>query len=423
MEGWRSILGLTTRRRRVRTVDSMSSDTDLYPPDLEVVTPEARDARNRAMVGTFLVVMGTGILLERTFSNDLDVFWLAVGLSLLVGWAQAPRFLMFAVGSIMTGFAAGGFLASFVSMPFESTFEYLLAAAGFLAVYVRYPMRAKWALIPAGITAVIAVAATGVELIGFIPAAITGMMLPLLLIAGGALLLMRHALPPRLVRVGLIVLAVAFVASAASSVDRWDLGDDHDFGPPVLFGSHEFNERIGDLGDRTLVVETESGHIEVVTGTTDEVLVTAIASRNPRPGGGIEIDESDDDEVRVLFRRDVPASWKLTVPAGADLDLTTESGLVNLVHDGGDVNVETDSGMVQATLRDDGGSLAITTDSGVVQINGTGQLSPSIAATSDDGRILVDGTIHSEEYNRSGPGTDIAIDTDSGQIIVVGLAA
>ena len=422
MEGWRSTLGRTTRRRRARTVASMSSDTDLYPPDLEVVTPEARDARNRAMVGTFLVVMGTGILLERTFSNDLDVFWLAIGLSLLVGWAQAPRFLMFAVGSIMTGFAAGGFLDSLVSLPFQGSFETLLASAGFLAVYVRYPLRARWALVPAGICAVVAVAEAGVEFIGFIPAAITGMMLPLLLIAGGALLLMRHALPPRIVRVGLIVIAVAFVASAASSVDRWDLGDGHDFGPPVLFGSHQFTERIGDLGNRTLVVETESGHIEVVTGTTDEVFVTAIASRNPRPGGGIEIDESD-DEVQLLFRRDIAASWKLTVPPGTDLDLTTESGLVNLVHDGGDVNVDTDSGMVQATLRDDGGSLAIATESGLVQINGSGQLSPSIAATSDDGNILVDGTTHSEEYNRTGPGTDIAIETDSGQIIVVGLAA
>lgn len=426
MEGWRSTLGLTTRRRRVRTVDSMSMDTDLYPPDLEVVTPEARDARNRAMVGTFLVVMGTGILLERTFSNNLDVFWLAVGLSLLVGWAQAPRFLMFAVGSIMTGFAAGGFLASFVSMPFESTFVNLLAAAGFLAVYVRYPLRAKWALIPAGIAAVVAVAATGVELIGFIPAAITGMMLPLLLIAGGALLLMRHALPPRMVRVGLIVIAIAFVASAASSVDKWDIGDpDHDFGPPMLFGAGEYKETIRDLGDRTLVIETDNEPIDVVTSISDDVRITASPSRNPRPGGGIEVDESDDDEVRVLFRHDVPTSWRLVVPEGANLEITSGSGPVKVAHTGGDVDIETSSGPVLATLTDDDdrGSLSISTDSGPIQVSGDDDVEPSVEVSSEVGLIVVDGETHSDEYERTGPGTEIDIETDSGPITISDIAA
>jgi len=388
-----------------------------------VVTPEDRDARNRAMIGTFLVVLGTGIMLERTFSNDLDVFWLAVGLSLIAGWLQAPRFLMFAVGSIITGFAAGGFLRSLVSIPFEQTISNLFAAAGFFAVYVRYPMRAKWALIPAAISAIVAVAVAGVEFIGFIPAAITGLMLPLLLIAGGALLLMRNALPPRIVKIGLAVIAVAFVASAASSVDRWDAGPDIDFGPPRMFGTQEFNEVIADLDDRTLVVETGSEPIDITTSSVaDEVRVTALASRRGPSPGGIEVDE-DDDTVRLLFRHDIPASWRIVVPEGTDLDLSTDRGLVTVEHTGGDVTVETDDGAVIADLRTDEGSLAVTTERGMIQVKGDGQVRPSIDAESDDGTIIVDGRPQEESYEREGSGADLTLDSEDGQIIVVGLAA
>src|SRR5688572_23420950 len=145
----------------------MMNEPDLYPPDIDVVTPEIRRSRNRAMVGTFFVTIGSGLMLERMFNENLDYFLLAVGFALIAGWLQAPRFVMFAVGAITSGFAVGALFESAVSLPFETTISTLCAAAGFFAVYVRYPQAGKWAVIPAAITACVAVLATGVELIGF----------------------------------------------------------------------------------------------------------------------------------------------------------------------------------------------------------------------------------------------------------------
>lgn len=392
----------------------MTNEPDLYPPDIEVITPAARDARNRAMIGTFLVTMGIGLMLERTFSNDLDTFWLAVGLSLIVGWTRAPRFLMFAVGSIMTGFGAASFVESMFSIPFDETIANLIIAAGFGAVYVRYPHRARWALVPAGVCVLIAVAAAGIAFIGLIPSAITTLMLPLLLVAGGVLLLTRNALPPRIVRIGLVAIAITFVASVMSTAGDWDGPRPH-VGFPGPLSLSEFTTAVPDLNGRTLSVETGSGAIEVITGDSSIVEVTARA-RHLR-GPGISVDTRDDDEVKVSVDRD-DVSWVVRAPEGTDLKLVTESGLVKATVDGGDVAIETESGPVIATLRGLEGTLDASTDSGPLQLNARSK-ALTIDADSDSGPVVVDGTPYADHsYENENGGPTVKLDTDSGPIIV-----
>ncbi|HEX7166149.1 MAG TPA: hypothetical protein VF230_04115 [Acidimicrobiales bacterium] len=350
-------------------------ESDLYPPDVEHLTPEMRQQRLRTIAGVALVGIGCGLILERTLDADLDYFWLCIGIGLVVGWARVPRFAMFAVGAIMTGFAAGDFVASLIHVPFETPINLLLDAVGFVAVYVRYPRQARWALVPAAIFAALTVASIGVELIGFIPGSVTGLLLPLLLIAGGGLLLARHSLPRPLVCGGLAIIAVVFIASAASSLDGWD-------GPELSIGSRELTEDIDgeDLDGRILVLDVPRGSIKVdVIGESEDAEVTARVRGHHKRDGDIEVEVDDDDEgdeVRVGLdedfegfmrnRRDV--DWVLRVPKGTELELRSDTAPITLDVDGIDVRVEAEVGRVDARIRDEG-SLGVTATTAEVTLD------------------------------------------------------
>jgi hypothetical protein len=422
--------GLTTGAGFVRTVPGMTPEADLYPPDVDVVTKDMKQARDRAAIGTFLVTLGTGLMLERALDNELDFFWLAIGLALIAAWTQAPRFLAFAIGAGITGSAVGGFFESLVSTPFESTISFLCAAAGFFAIYARYPYRAKWALIPAGVLAALAVASTGVELIGFIPAALTSMMLPLLLIAGGALLLFRNSVPKRVVKVGLVVIAIAFLGSAASTIDKWESNDPFDFEFHGL-GVHEYTEPLPDLDGRQLIVETESGSVELVTTADISNGVATARSRLGGPRGRLDIDEGD-DTVRVSLRGndgrpfrsngDATASWVLAIPADTFVRVSSEHGLVKGVINGGAVDVNTTNGAVQLVVGEMTDKVDVTSVNGGVQINGLATL--GLDLHSENGLVLVDGIRDEDgDFEQTNDGPDVTVSTTNGAITVVGVAA
>ncbi|HVM09717.1 MAG TPA: hypothetical protein VM345_14710 [Acidimicrobiales bacterium] len=398
----------------------MRTEQDLYPPDLEVVTPEARSARDRAMFGTFLVAIGTGLMLERTFNNDLDVFMLAVGLSLIVGWLQAPRFGMFAVGSIVTGFGAASFFSSLVSIPFEATIGNLFAAVGFAAVYVRYPHRAKWALIPAGISLLVAVASAGVSIIGLIPSAVTSLLLPLLLIGAGGLLLMRHALPPRIVKGGLVAIAVLFLASAMSSVGDWD-------GPNIRAGSgaaaHDFTAPLPDLDGRLLVLQAGDAAVLISTVDDDDDASVTATTRG-LPGGAIVVDDGS-EIVRVSLTGPHPlatgaTSWELHVPEDANLRVTTTSGPIRSKFSGGDVTLRSASGPIVVEVEDDDGSLELFSASGPIHVDAGGE-SPKVVASSTSGQVIVDGRPRGTAAQLDGSGPAITVTSTSGPVVVTNL--
>ena len=400
----------------------MRNEPDLYPPDIEVVTPDIRRSRNRAMAGTFLVTIGSGLMLERMFTEHLDYFWLAVGFALIAGWLQAPRFLMFAVGSIMTGFAFGSLVQSAIATPFESTIGLLCAATGFFAVYVRYPRAGKWAVVPAAITACFAVLATGVELIGFIPAALTSLGLPVLLIAGGALLLFRNALPSKVVKIGLILVVVSFITSAGSGIDKWDNGPEVGFTPP--FGLKSVEAPLPAIEGRTVVLDADNADVLLTTSDSPFGRVTVRVQGRDAP---IHFDTSDEEiDIELVGQHELfgpnsgrPQSWVLELPRGTDATVVTDRGAVRVEVEGGDVEIETDRGAVMATIPTgvETGTLTIETDRGSVQLD-SDHPSLDLRVDSEDGDVRVDGESVDVPYSNDGAGPTVDIETNEGSVIV-----
>lgn len=292
---------------------ALDGEPDLYPPDVDELTPELREQRKRAIIGTFLLAFGCGLLLERIVGYDLDFFFLSFGIAVLVGWLQVPRYQAFALGSIITGFGLNEFVESALAVRFESALGWLFLAAGFFAVYVRYPTRARWAIAPAVVMGLVAVADFGVGLIGLIPGSIG--LVPLALISAGAVLLFRERLPKRAVKVMLIVAAVLCVSSLSSSVDEIG-GRFGDIGTQEIVFAHRLK------AERSLALSLGSGDVEVVTDPdVQHAQITADVDRDrPRPSIKSLEDLPPDTDVAVR------------VPPGTDLDIRTTDGNVKIIY-------------------------------------------------------------------------------------------
>jgi hypothetical protein len=318
---------------------ALDGEPDLYPPDIEDLTPELREQRKRAIIGTFLLSFGCGLLLERLVRHDLDYFFLSVGIALVVGWLQVPRYQMFAPGAILTGFGLDELLESAVNVRFEATIGALFIAAGFFAVYVRYPSRAKWARVVAAIVGVLAVAGFGVELIGLIPGSIG--LVPLALISAGAVLLFRDRLPNRVVVIALVVATVLCVSSLSSSVGDVESASS-------VFQDHEvvFPSPLGP--DGTLHVTTTSGDVTVGVDSTRTVPLVAAKFHRDRPldaaGGGPSLADIPGD-----------ADLDIRVPPGTSLDVTTASGSVDIAYPESDLT----SGDTEIELASMGGDVDV----------------------------------------------------------------
>lgn len=392
-------------------------DSDLYPPDLEIVTPEASNARNRAAVGTFLVTIGTGLVLERIVGRDLDLFLLGVGFALIAAWLQAPRFWLFAAGAIVSGIAIGDFLESLVSLPFETTLGSLCSAAGFFAVFVRYPQRAKWAVIPAVVILAFGALAGAIEVIGLVPAMLGSLGVPTLLILGGGVLLVRNTLPAPVVKGGLVVIGILLLTSMVSTVDSWDgsrIGDDRD--PRAVDPSGDRPPydvtapvaELPDLNGRTLVVETASGSIDLSTVSVGrgEVRTT---DGPVDPTSSIEVQETSDT---------VTVAWR-SGAAGAQ-ELPDALGWVVEVPEGSRVVARTDDGAIFGDLED--GTFLLESSEGPIDV--TVDDDATVVAESDESPVTVDGREEGTQF-RTGSAADdasvVTIKTDEGPISITGL--
>lgn len=389
-------------------------EQDLYPPDAEDLTPEAREHRKRVAVGTALVVWGAGLLVERALGVDLETLWLGLGLAAIAGWTQVRQYNWFVAGSVVTGIGAG----SLLSAPFENGFGAAIAnlciGAGFAAVYVRYPRRSSWALGFAGVFALIAVGAFGIGLIGLVPASLGRFLLPLLLIGGGVLLLLRHSLPPKTVKLGLAALAVSFVVVGATSVP--DIDHDPisiDPGPTLPV------QPLALAPGQTLVMDGGgSGDIEFVVGHVPSIEVrgrrdTALLRR-------------EGDRVIVgrggLFGNDASVDYVVTLSAGAAVDVVRGSGSVTGTLRGVRGDIRTSSGDVDLELIDGGdegpaddGPLDIVTASGSVRIESPMLLDLDLGS---EGDVVVNRQNTNGRY-RSPAGTTgvmVEVDTGSGDI-------
>jgi hypothetical protein len=399
-------------------------EQDLYPPDAEELTPEGRQHRNRVAIGTLLVVWGTSLLVQRALGVDLDTFFLGVGLAAVAGWTQHRRYLWFVVGAVGTGLG----LASLVSgphVPFSGTFANLFLAAGFAAVYVRYPRRSVWALPIAAICALVAVGSFGVSLIGLVPSWLGRLLLPLLLIGGGSLLLVRHSLPPKVVKLGLAGLALTFVLVGATSVPDLDHRPNPlPLMPPTTGVGYTFDAAPG----QTVVVRSESGDVRF-RRSTDGVGRVESSGRVRR--GGPAPFRTDGDQIVIggghsMFGSSGSTDYVVWLPDGVAVDVDTSSGDVTGELAAGDTEIHTESGDVDVRIvgggdegTDDDGPYDIETESGSVTISSDRPLELDLSA---DGRVAVNGEDHDRDEGYRSPrdvtGIEVDVDTESGDIDV-----
>lgn len=388
-------------------------EQDLYPPDVEDLTPEVREHRKRVAIGTALVVWGAGLLVERALGVDLETFWLGLGLAAIAGWTQVPQFNWFVAGSIMSGIGVGSLLSGPLDNGFGAAVSNLCIGAGFAAIYVRYPRRSSWAIAVAGVFALIAVGAFGIGLIGLVPASLGRFLLPLLLIGGGVLLLLRHSLPPKAVKLGLAVLAVSFVVVGATSVPDIDDPISIDPGPTLPV------QPLGLAPGQTLVMDGGgSGDIEFVAGD-----IPSIEVRGRRD---TVLLRNEGDRVIVgrtgMFGNDSSVDYVVTLPPGVIVDVVRESGKVTGRLAGVRGNIRTSSGDVMLELVDGGaegpvddGPIDIVTGSGNVKIESRMLLDLSLASEDD---VIVNQANENGRYRSPAGviGVEVDIDSQSGDI-------
>lgn len=409
----------------------MRSDTeglDLYPPDADDldVTDDERKSRMRTVVGATLLVWGMSMLVHVALGVDLDTFALGLGVGALAGWTQVRRYSWFVVGSILTGLGVAEVSEAVTNGAFGASVRSLLIAAGFAAIYVRYPRRSRWALVPAGIMALLATAAFGAGLIGLLPALFGRSLLPLLLVSGGALLLFRNSFSPKTVKVGLAVLATAFVLVGMTSVsdgDRVELeGQAVEISPVPSRGAAL---ELPSLEGRTLVLDGTSGSVEFRTSDT---------ARIEEVGGRVFesplVVEEDDDEVRIDFtdlgpdRQDEP-DVIVYLPEGVEVDVRRESGSITGTLAGAKGSLRTESGDIDLEVEDGGGEgraddgpYEFDTDSGSITIDS--DLVAELDLDTDSGAVEVNGVSYDERYRSDddlrGVGIEVDADSDSGDI-------
>ncbi|HUP84032.1 MAG TPA: hypothetical protein VM143_00060 [Acidimicrobiales bacterium] len=398
-------------------------ESDLYPPDAEdhEVTDEAKEHRKRAAVGGALLVWGMSLLVQRALRVNLDTFLLGIGVGALAGWSQVRRYSWFVVGAICAGIGAADVSETFLGGAFSATVSSLLIALGFAAIYVRYPRRSMWALVPAGIMSLIGAGAFGVGLIGLLPGMLGRFLLPLLLVGGGALLLFRHSLPPKTVKIGLAAVVATFVlvgANTVPDVDHRSLAFD---GPPVLSSPPEppstpFVIRPG----QTLVLDG-GGSGDVELRRSPDALGHLSVEDGRRPAAPVGLGR-DGVHVTVAERRG--DDYIVSLPPGVGVEIERGSGSVKGELAGITGEITTDSGDVDLELHDGGregidddGPLDVETDSGDVRI--ASDVSLDLDLRSDHGVVLnevdQDGVFRSPSGTR---GIEVEVDSDTGTVDV-----
>lgn len=335
----------------------MTGDPDLYPPDDEELTPEAKSARARAFWGVALVTFGCGLIAERIFSADIEYFFLSIGFGFIAGWLTHRRYGWFVAGAILTGVGVADVLGHLITGVVGSAIACFAVAAGFASIYVRYPHRSSWSLVPAAIFGFFGVVMLGFGLVGAVAHAASGVLMPGLLIAGGVLLLNRNRLPHKTVKIGLIVLVALFLFTASSS----DRGPRFDRSPrmTVVERDQTFPADLTQLvvrttsGDVDLSVSDGNGRVEL--SGRGRPRVEQVGTVMTISAGSADVDLEIPPNVDVVIRTDsgdiegtVPGRPTIEARTSADVELDDEEQTavegantkVTLRSDTGDIDVE-----------------------------------------------------------------------------------
>ncbi|HUQ41504.1 MAG TPA: hypothetical protein VM052_03285 [Candidatus Limnocylindrales bacterium] len=147
--------------------------------------------RNELAAGLFLILVGVGLFLHQLVDGSGAVVLAVIGIGLLGWFAMTRRYGFLIAGMVLIGLAVGVGLEEAGRDPSDSAVLLGLAAA-FVAIYLvgaaTKVNRSWWPLVPGGILAVIALS----QLFEDSDAAeIAARGWPVLLIVGGAVLLLR----------------------------------------------------------------------------------------------------------------------------------------------------------------------------------------------------------------------------------------
>jgi len=390
---------------------SYVDETDLYPPDAtrQEATPAARKARNRAAMGTALVVWGTGWVVSRVVHTELDTGTLGLGIGALAGWLQLRRYGWFAAGAILAGIGAGS-LASTITGGMLGTALYALSAAGgFAAVYVRYPTRARWALVPAGVIGALGVAAFGLGALGMIPHLVGGVSMPTLLIAGGGLLVFRHRLPRPAVRVGLAIVAIMLILAIARADDR----PRNLQSPPRLRSAD--TTTLPALDGRTLVVRGSSASLHLDLAGSASGRITGQGRRADA------IVHQSSEEVTVDLgdaRGKGDAEYSLSIPRDAKVDITLASGAIDGALFAREATITTATGDIDVNMPSTESTGPFTLRSGTGDVHVVSSQALAVDVDSGTGDVEVDGSRRDDPFVREGPGPKLLVRTGVGDITV-----
>ena len=144
--------------------------------------------------GSILIAVGaTYLLLALGYENAGSVLFVALGLAFFAAYVAGPRPYVYLVpAAVLLGFGLGLFIPEIAGLrgQLASLVFFALLAAGLLGVFIVAPSH-RWPLVPAALVGAIAIvlALSGTELI---PPGVPSFLVPLLLIAIGAFLLVEQ---------------------------------------------------------------------------------------------------------------------------------------------------------------------------------------------------------------------------------------
>ena len=385
--------------------------------------------------GVLLVLIGAGWLVDRALDSDGTVIPLLVGVAFLVGWFTTGTFGLLVPGGIVTGVGLATFIEGVSGFGRDSGWLYpLCIAAGFASITVlaRRP-KPMWPLFPAAglsLGAAITFASTSSTGLDEDVARIT---LPASVIAAGLVVLAWPRIRAGVRTVLLVALGAIAVISLASA------------GP---FGGDEVTATVEgslpDLADRTVVVRG-SDDVSVTEGPPG--FTATVAGRVDRGDDATSLMETLDLEafaegdqlvLAPAGGRGVGIALSVTLPAGTDVEVESDSGDVAIELGAGRVAVRADSGDVSfagtatmlrldadsgdvSVLLDAEAPAEVNADSGDVYFLTPG--SPAFDVQTDSGDIDVggfgSGGDFDDGFRTTGDGPPVVIRADSGDVTLV----
>ena len=175
---------------------------------------------------------------------------------------------------------------------------------------------------------------------------------------------------------------------------------------------------IDPAGVRAVSVITDNGDIDVVAGTGDIVVDTAIAEHDEGDatssidviGDTLVIDGTCDEG---WFDR-CEVGYRLAVPAGLQVTVETDNGDVHVVNLAGPVDLTTDNGDIDGSGLA-GGVVRVTTENGDVDL-AFGTAPEDVAAYSDNGSVVIelprDGHVYAVDAVSDNGDVDVSVPDD-----------